>query len=89
MENYSEVIKVKAEREYNEGEFPKLMTVMARAAEDDGDELFQAQYYNHLLAMMREPSFCGIVAGINNEALYVVGEYDEMAIVLDPHYVQT
>lgn len=44
---------------------------------------------SHLLSMMKDPSFCGIAAGINNEALYVVGEYNGLGIILDPHYVQT
>lgn len=39
--------------------------------------------------MIKEPSFCGIVGGVNNEALFVVGEYNELAIILDPHYVQS
>jgi hypothetical protein len=44
---------------------------------------------SHLLSMIRDPYFCGIAAGVGNEALFIVGEYKEMAIILDPHYVQT
>ncbi len=44
---------------------------------------------NHLLSMIKDPSFCGIAAGVNNEALFVAGEYKGLAIILDPHYVQT
>lgn len=45
-------------------------------------------YMGHLLSMIRDASFCGIAGGVGNEALFIVGEYKEMAIILDPHYVQ-
>ncbi len=34
------------------------------------------------------PSFCGMIGGVSNQALYIVGFQDNQAIVLDPHYVQ-
>ena len=37
---------------------------------------------------MREKTFCGLVGGVGNEALFVVGECKANAVILDPHYVQ-
>jgi len=39
--------------------------------------------------MMKDKRFIGIVSGKDSEALYVLGSFDELAIILDPHYVQT
>jgi hypothetical protein len=37
---------------------------------------------------MKLRSFCGAAGGIGNDALYIVGCYEDKAIILDPHYVQ-
>lgn len=37
---------------------------------------------------MRMPSFCGMIGGVSNQALYIVGFQDDKVIMLDPHYVQ-
>jgi hypothetical protein len=34
------------------------------------------------------PSFCGMIGGVSNQALYIVGFQDDKVIMLDPHYVQ-
>lgn len=34
------------------------------------------------------PAFCGMIGGVSNQALYIVGFQDEKVICLDPHYVQ-
>lgn len=38
--------------------------------------------------IIRDTNFAGIATGIASEALFVIGEYKNMAIILDPHYVQ-
>jgi hypothetical protein len=37
---------------------------------------------------MKMSSFCGMIGGVSNQALYIVGFQDNKAIILDPHYVQ-
>ena len=37
---------------------------------------------------MKTPYFCGLVGGVSNEALYIVGFHEDKAIILDPHYIQ-
>jgi hypothetical protein len=37
---------------------------------------------------MRMPTFCGMIGGVSNQALFIVGFQDDKVIVLDPHYVQ-
>lgn len=37
---------------------------------------------------MKTPYFCGLIGGVANEALYIVGFHEERAIILDPHYIQ-
>ena len=37
---------------------------------------------------MKDKRFVGMVSGKGAEALYIVGSFQELAIILDPHYVQ-
>jgi hypothetical protein len=37
---------------------------------------------------MKDKRFVGIASGHNTEALYVLGAFHDLAIILDPHYVQ-
>jgi hypothetical protein len=41
-----------------------------------------------MIGLIKDEHFCGIVGGNGNEALYIIGEYKNVAIILDPHYVQ-
>lgn len=43
----------------------------------------------HLLQLAKDKRFIGMASGQKNEALYVLGTFQELAIILDPHYVQS
>lgn len=65
--------------------FPKLLTVHACLGEG---KTVQKEYLYHLGQLMRDRRFVGVVSGRGNEALFVVGLFQELAVILDPHYVQ-
>ena len=46
------------------------------------------QYLYHLLQLIKDKRFVGMISGSGGEALYVVGAFEDLAIILDPHYVQ-
>lgn len=55
---------------------------------EEGCSYFPEIYSSHAKHLMKMPSFCGMLGGVSNQALYIVGFQDEKVICLDPHYVQ-
>lgn len=70
-----------------EKEFPKLIVISSKVTEE-GCNYFPEIYSSHVKHLMRMPAFCGMIGGVSNQALYIVGFQDDKVILLDPHYVQ-
>lgn len=52
------------------------------------DETIPCEYIDHMKHLMKLQNFCGLIGGVANEALFIVGFHEDKAIVLDPHYIQ-
>lgn len=64
------------------------MIVISNKIIEEGCSSFPGIYADHAKHLMRLPQFCGMVGGVSNQALFIVGFQDDKAIILDPHYVQ-
>lgn len=40
------------------------------------------------MQLFRDKHFIGMASGKDTEALYIIGSFQDLAIILDPHYVQ-
>ena len=69
----------------NQHIFPKVLFISNRLPEPQDE---QKKYYPHFQHLMRLKQFCGAAGGSGNDALYLVGFYEEKMILLDPHYAQ-
>ncbi len=62
-----------------------MVSLSNRVSLESIPEEFQAHY----LDLMDHPSWVGTIGGLNGQALYIIGSYENRVIFLDPHYVQS
>lgn len=62
-----------------------MITIHSKIGEE---KTIDEKYLYHLGLLAKDRRFVGMASGQKNQALYVVGVFDNKAIILDPHYVQ-
>lgn len=71
---------------YRAEDFPKLIALHTRLGKE---KTISAPYLYHLFHLLKDRRFVGMATGKDSDALFVVGFFGELAILLDPHFVQT
>lgn len=65
--------------------YPALVSISNRVSLESIPE----EYYGHYFELMDHPSWVGSIGGLQGQALYILGSYENKVIFLDPHYVQS
>jgi len=85
FEFFCDSLEIKSPENYNAEDFPKLVAIHTKVGED---KTISTDYFTHLFQLMKDKRFVGFASGHKTEALYVLGTFNNLAIILDPHYVQ-
>lgn len=70
---------------YRAEDFPRLIALHTRLGKE---KTIAAPYLYHLFHLLKDRHFVGMASGQDSDALFVAGFFGELAIILDPHFVQ-